>query len=667
MAVYLGSHRISPSLHTVVEKVKTITKDTNNNIISQTQTQTIGGTALIEDPNNLSGERDVWDEWTRPSGWPNLDNITIPADFEGVYLTYDNTSKVAYKWACIRCTMNTGNFTVAVGHMNGNNWVQDSTANYASNAYAEINYGSSSYDYVVLKVVPASTNHIQQFYFGRIAAATVGTIVAQPQYSQHCLERRGMLPYLTTTTGSADDYRYCTEWMEYDNTLIGSKSVVTSLAAAWYRARSLQKINFTGWNTTNWNVTTLSSTFSGCTSIKKIDLSSWDTTNWHVTTIDYMFSTCAAMRQCIVPFNTVNWGATSNRAFNLAAAWNAAESLEELDLRSWDVSALNVTGISQAWYYCVNLRSLKVDTWDTTNWTITADDGLSGVWAYCRRLTDIDLSGWNTANWRPKRIDSLFFHNNSRYHFHDIENWNTTIWAVQQANDCFGSCYKVTELNLNNWNTTNWACTSLSNMFGSMYSVRHIYVNNWVTTNWKVTNFNYLFANDFQLEEITIGNWNTSNWVCTSGMYQMFYSCYNLKEIDLSNWVTTKFALTATGGDMRYFAAYCYNVRKIDISNISLNPDTTLTYYAGSTAGTNSQSPFWACYKLEELKLPSNYHGHIWLDQNFSMQRPALLQVLNNLSNAVSGQSPKCVLGTLRHQLTTADVAIATGKGYTVS
>ena len=52
---------------------------------------------------------------------------------------------------------------------------------------------------------------------------------------------------------------------------------------------------------------------------------------------------------------------------------------------------------------------------------------------------------------------------------------------------------------------------------------------------------------------------------------------------------------------------------------------------------------------------------------NFSMQRPALLQVLNNLSNAVSGQSPKCVLGTLRHQLTTADVAIATGKGYTVS
>jgi len=58
--------------------------------------------------------------------------------------------------------------------------------------------------------------------------------------------------------------------MERDNVEFGN--TVTSLAAAWYRGRSLRKIEFGNWTGENCNITSLDSTFNTCISIEKIDL-----------------------------------------------------------------------------------------------------------------------------------------------------------------------------------------------------------------------------------------------------------------------------------------------------------------------------------------------------------------------------------------------------------
>jgi hypothetical protein len=90
--------------------------------------------------------------------------------------------------------------------------------------------------------------------------------------------------------------------MEHDNVEFGN--AVTSLATAWYRARSLKKVEFGNWTGENCNINNISSAFQQCHLIEKIDLTQWNTVNWHVTSISSLFQDCFNLKICIVPFNT---------------------------------------------------------------------------------------------------------------------------------------------------------------------------------------------------------------------------------------------------------------------------------------------------------------------------------------------------------------------------
>lgn len=657
MAIYLGDTKVSPSLNTIIER--TITKE--DGVITDISTD-INTDYSIEDPDNLSTDLPVVTEWTRPQGWPDLDELPVLS--EGLYLTYDNRD-VDFPWAAFRCIMNTGSYVVAQGHINGTNWVQDATWTVASNSVQTIDYGAAAYDFVVFKITPASTNHIQQFYFNQFDKSITGTLALRPQYDQYCLERIGKLPYLTTTSGSGDAYRYCCQWMERDNVEFGN--AVTGLGAAWFRGRALKKIEWGNWTGENCNITSLNSTFDTCTSIEKIDLTQWKTTNWHVTTIVTMFSACYSMKICIVPFDTTNWGSGAGKTFIMNSAWANCLSLERLDLSMWDMSDLNVTIIYQCWYNCYHLKSLNVKNWDTSKWTVNSTNGLYYLFGGCRMLVDIDLSGWDTTNWAPVRADYIFYNNNKRRNLKDIENWNTSNWKIVQFAYAFCGCHKIQELNLQNWNTDGWKVNSLEGVFGQCYNLRHLYLNTWNTSNWAVANINYTFYYDFNLEDTDIWNWDTSNWPVTRGPYQMFYQCHRLKEIDFSHWDTSKFALPAGGNsDMRYFAGYCHLLKKMDLSTLNIEALNSLTYYAGSTAGSRSYSPFYACYSLEELTLPQGYRGHIDMSEMYKLPRSEFIKVFNALSSSPIGTTAKVWIASIKYKLTTADIAIATNKGYTV-
>jgi surface protein len=177
-----------------------------------------------------------------------------------------------------------------------------------------------------------------------------------------------------------------------------------------------------------------------------------------------------------------------------------------------------------------------------------------------------------------------------------------------------------------------------------------------------------MFYYDYNVEEIKgFWNWNVSNWPVTNGLYQMFYCCYRLKEIDFSNWVTTKFAFGADGKcDLRYFARECYCLKKINMSTFNINAINSLSYYSQNAAGSRSYSPFYLCYNLEELTLPSNYKGHIDMSEMYKLPRSEFIKTFNALSSSPIGTTAKVWIVNTKYKLTTADIAIATNKGYTV-
>ena len=647
MSLYLGSTKVSPLLVKTIEKTITHNSDgtsttSYNTNVSYTQ----------EDPDNLASDLPVVNEWTRPTEWPDLD--ALPALTEGVYLTYDNTQNDC-KYASFYCTMNTGQYTVAMGHMNGSSWIQDSTQNVNSGAYCEVNFGNSSYDYVIFRLTPASTNHFTQQYFARVPAATLGTTGNRLCSDQYCLERRGKLPYLTSTVGSGDNYRYCTYYMEYDNTLIGEHNTGSlNLAYAWYRARHLKKINFEGWPTSQWNVTSLDSTFCQCNTIEELDLSSWDTRNWHVTVVSNMFSGCFKLKKLLIPFITTNWGNGSGKTLSLANTFQSCYTLEELDLSSWDMSHLNVTSLYATWNGCYHLKKLNIKNWDTLNWVNTS---LYYTWGGCNELVNIDLSNWDTSNWKVTNMQSTWDGNYKRRNFNDIKNWDTSQWAVTTLYGTWSNCYKIQELDLSNWNTSNWKVTTLYCTWNSCRSLRSLKVGNWDTSNWKVNNLNATWASCFNLEDSEFFNWDTSSWVVMN-ISQIFYYCHHLKEIDFHDWAgSSNWALTT----ISYLVGYSKGIEKLDISNLDLS-DVPIANYGSNKTG---YTIVYDCSMLKELKLPPTFAGHLNIRYDYCLSRDEIVRIFNALPTALSGATIQT--NEIKYKLSTADIAIATNKGYTVT
>ena len=110
-------------------------------------------------------------------------------------------------------------------------------------------------------------------------------------------------------------------------------------------------------NYNTFNVTKMSSMFSGCTNLISLDLSKFDTSN--VTEMSSMFSVC--------------------------------RSLTSLNLSSFDTS--NVTEMGSMFNFCPGLTSLNLSSFDTSNVT-----DMSNMFSNCSGLTSLDLSNFNTSN-----------------------------------------------------------------------------------------------------------------------------------------------------------------------------------------------------------------------------------------------------------------------------
>jgi hypothetical protein len=102
MALYYNNNKISPIYLKTIEKVITNNADGTSTTSYNTSVNYGADTA-----NNVLANLDTssYVPWTRPTGWPNLDSINIPSDFEGVYLTYDNNANLPYYIASFHCAV----------------------------------------------------------------------------------------------------------------------------------------------------------------------------------------------------------------------------------------------------------------------------------------------------------------------------------------------------------------------------------------------------------------------------------------------------------------------------------------------------------------------------------------------------------------------------------
>lgn len=241
------------------------------------------------------------DKWHRPSDWPDLDALTIPDDFDGIYLTYDLRKMPDCAFIGVNAILdeNQGTFSVDRGHIEGSTFIADEThGNNNSNTDFTMVL-DSAYGNVQLWRVTATT-HITAFGFVTMSGLT--------NTSQPCVEKAGRLDYLTTLASiiastTARQKAWETVWMESDTTIVGCKSVVTSLSDAWNRACSLQHLDVSKWNTEDWEVTSINRIFQDAGSLKKLDLRSLDTSSWNVASFNSCFDGANGIESLLVSEN----------------------------------------------------------------------------------------------------------------------------------------------------------------------------------------------------------------------------------------------------------------------------------------------------------------------------------------------------------------------------
>ena len=239
-------------------------------------------------PINVSIHTDSSGVWHRPEEWENMDALQIDYEKEEAYFSFCKMDGMPW-CAGFRITCPT-NALLEIGHINGGAFekISEETAN--NNTYKEINLPDNA-NTCVIRVTPIGTGHITACKFARISSTFTGRVVNVLYYQQQCVERIGSLPYVNDTALNSTNYGYGAWMIEHDALVIGHKAKVTNaFASAWQYCYSLQSLDLSNWDTSNWAVTTLASAWNGLRSCKIIDIRTWNVNNfktWVVPTETY--------------------------------------------------------------------------------------------------------------------------------------------------------------------------------------------------------------------------------------------------------------------------------------------------------------------------------------------------------------------------------------------
>ena len=650
----------------MADGIRNILKETN----SMTAAQMITKLQQIKLGKSLNVVCHINEEghWVRPQGYPNLDILydTIGENESCVYLTYDLTKTPGYGWIGIYGLGAT--FYVERGHIENGSFISEFISDPISSGNVFRQTLDSENGNIQLWKVSSSGN----LTVIKFAPDTGTTSNNKMNTLQPCVERVGRIPY-ATNLGSSESvthnaYAFGTKWLERDKIIVGTKSVVTTLAGMYTGCNSLQETNCGDWDTSNWQVTSISSLFYLCYNIKYLDLSKWDTSKWTITSLAYAWNACYALEFLDVStWNTSGWNPTSleytfygcmslkelninnwdtsnwDKLNTIRGTWGLDYNLLSLDLSNWDTSKWKLTIIYNTWGSCRSLINLHIENWDTSGWTINS---MAYAWSSCSSLQKLDLSRWDTSNWAVTSLESTWSGCEALKTL-PIENWDVSNWAVTRLSGTWSSCSSIESFNLNSWDVSQWRPTLFSSAWSYNYALRELKIDEWDVSDWPVTDFSRNFMSCFSLEELDLTSWDVSNWQVTT-IYYLFSEMYGAKKIDIHNWDVSNWALTE--------ARYLYN---------STQAETILLpeHLHGTVA--NSKFTTTGLYNL------TNFNGiAIDINQNYStylkLTHESLLSIINRLPTVT--ETKTLTLGqTNKLKLTAAEIAVATQKGWTVA
>ena len=559
---------------------------------------------------SISHTQSVPSPWVRPSGFPNLDSVTIDYanDEEVVYLTYDNTRRTVAQpnaWAGFAFVFTVAGASAKVERGSISNGVftashalqSDASANETTMYYAYDHYGDEVSDYVVYKIT-CENGHFKLFEFADIPDTIAGTSVKIRAIDNCCVERRGNLPWLTTIAiqnvgNHAATYRWGTKVLRYDATRIAKNSILTSMFGAWSQCYMLENIDFTGWaeQTSHWNVTDLSYAWNWCLSLKELSgIEDWDVSNWKNTSLAYTWYFCDSLvsmdlskwnvgewttfsylnstwGRCLNLMSTgiANWDTSKWKTSTIAEAWCDNYMMKQFECESWNTSNWVVRSMQKAWNGCYNLKSLNLSGWDTSGWTVNVQGAFKYVWAYCYNLENLDVSTWDTSNWNVTTMDFAWADCFNLREL-DLSNWDTSNWHVTTIANIWQDCYSLQKIRgIENWDTSNWALTTTAYAWQNCYMLQELDLHRWDTSKWNPTTITSTFSNCWSLRSCNLSGWDVTNWTALTSMSRCFANCWSLESLDLSTWNVG--AWTSKFVDFSYVWQNCHSLKTLNVSN----------------------------------------------------------------------------------------------------
>ena len=256
-----------------------------------------------------------------------------------------------------------------------------------------------------------------------------------------------------------------------------------------------------------------------------------------------------------------------------------------------------------------------------------------------------------------KRIDNP----NEAINFCDWEKFTS-------AENMFGNCKQITELNLQNANTKN--VTTMYNMFQYCEKLISLDLSGLNTSS--VTDMQRMFYTCRELSFLDVSNFDTSK---VTDMYSMFANCYKLQNIDVSNFDTSK--VTDMSSMFSGIGNKATENLSLDISNFNMEKVKNIGYFLNALS-TLINLKFGRNLGKAYTQKTENYSSYkLDLSNSKNLTYESLMSVINNLydlnlsydvANGGTLYRQSLVLGSTNLAKLTADeIAIATNKGWNVT
>lgn len=363
-------------------------------------------------------------------------------------------------------------------------------------------------------------------------------------------------------------------------------------------------------------LTTLASMYSTCYCLIRHRHTGWDTKD--VTTASSFFGSCSLLTDIDRDFS--GWFA-NGKITTMSGMFSGCMSLKgEIDVTNWN--STNTSNISSIFYNCYNLTKIKgIETWYLPKVTMGSNyRPFSGCYSLYQEDGKLDLSNWMLGE---------------------------TSTGTHNLSSIFSSCFKLEEIDISTWKLTN--TSTMSSMFSGCYNLKKVSL---PEIGGALTTIASAFAECRSLESIDFSKVDVSK---VTSMNATFTSCNNLKTAIMP---TTTPVGSASANLIGSWINYAFLLTDLDLSWLDASKFTA--------SASQIATMLTGCYSMKNLKPPININKNFSVADCTNLTRESVLLIINNLLNVTTATT--LTLGASNcAKLTDDEIAVATGKGWTVA